>query len=183
MTTPIDSALVQRLPCFRDLTAEEAVVVARQLERVELPDGTLLFSEGDAPDDGFYFVISGQVEIQRDVPGEAKHILATLGPGTVFGEIGPLLQEPRSASAVARGGTELGRFSAAALENAAHRGETWAGKFLLTIAKVMARRLVGLDREVAALIAGMRKSEGKSAPTRVAELDQLRKRLFTEWSF
>ena len=66
--------------------------------RVELAAGTVLFEQGDAAD-YVYVVESGNVEILRARPGGGEKILAVIGPGAFFGELGPLLGLPRSATA------------------------------------------------------------------------------------
>jgi Fe-S-cluster-containing hydrogenase component 2 len=86
--------LLRSLPVFADVAAEDAAF-ARFLDhlkdRVELlglDPGAVLFREGD-PADGFYVVRSGFVKVaQRRADGE--HVLAYVGPGGQFGEIGLL---------------------------------------------------------------------------------------------
>jgi putative ABC transport system ATP-binding protein len=69
----------------------------------ELRAGEVLFEQGD-PADHVYVVEAGAVEVYRPRPGGGDDLLATLGPGRHFGEIGPLLKLPRTASI--RGGRE-----------------------------------------------------------------------------
>ena len=49
--------------------------------------------------DLIYVVETGEVEVFREVAGGGEEVLAQLGPGRWFGEIGPMLGLPRSASA------------------------------------------------------------------------------------
>jgi putative ABC transport system ATP-binding protein len=53
-----------------------------------------------------YVVDSGQVDIYRERADGSEELLNVVGPGEYFGELGPLLGFPRSASARAR--TEAG---------------------------------------------------------------------------
>jgi CRP-like cAMP-binding protein len=62
--------------------------------------GTILFEEGQ-PGDYMYVVISGEVEIRRQV-GETERVLAVLPAGEFFGEMAILNARPRSATAVVR---------------------------------------------------------------------------------
>ena len=77
---------------------------AAQLEPrdVTLEDGQYLFRQGD-PSDLVYLVRSGEVEILRDKADGAQERLAVIGEGSYFGELGPMLNLPRSASVRALG--------------------------------------------------------------------------------
>jgi len=73
---------------------------------VELADGQVLFEQGDRGD-LVYAVVAGAVEIYRERFDGSEEILTCVGVGNYFGEIGPMLNLPRSASARARGATRL----------------------------------------------------------------------------
>jgi putative ABC transport system ATP-binding protein len=79
-------------------------LAADQLEprEVTLEAGQYLFRQGDASD-LVYLVQSGDVEILRDMADGTEALLTVIGPGAYFGELGPMLNLPRSASARARG--------------------------------------------------------------------------------
>jgi putative ABC transport system ATP-binding protein len=81
---------------------------ADQLEPrvVTLDGGEMLFRQGD-PSDLVYLVQSGEVEILRERDDGAEEKVTVIGPGQYFGELGPLLNLPRSASARAIGPTVL----------------------------------------------------------------------------
>jgi putative ABC transport system ATP-binding protein len=74
--------------------------------RVILEPGEVLFTLGDRSD-LIYVVEAGEMEIFRTRPGAGDERLATAGPGEYFGELGPILGLPRSASARALWHTEL----------------------------------------------------------------------------
>jgi putative ABC transport system ATP-binding protein len=65
---------------------------------VRLAAGEYLFRQGD-PSDLVYLVQSGDVEILRDMADGSQERLTVIGPGAYFGELGPMLNLPRSASA------------------------------------------------------------------------------------
>jgi putative ABC transport system ATP-binding protein len=71
---------------------------AREPVDVGLPAGEILFRMGD-PSDLVYVVSSGEVELYREREGAEDEVVAVVGPGTYFGELGPLLDLPRTASA------------------------------------------------------------------------------------
>ncbi len=65
----------------------------------------MIFREGEESHEA-YFLVSGAVQIFTTTAG-ARHVLADLGPGEVFGEMGMVEESPRSASAQAIEDTEL----------------------------------------------------------------------------
>jgi putative ABC transport system ATP-binding protein len=78
----------------------------RQPREVSLRTGEFLFRQGD-PSDLVYIVRSGRVEIVRDAADGSEEPVTTAGPGDYFGELGPVLNLPRSASARAAEPTVL----------------------------------------------------------------------------
>lgn len=67
----------------------------------QLTPGQLIFAQGEQSD-YVYVIESGQVEIFRTGADASERVLATLNAGEYFGELGPALGLPRSASARAR---------------------------------------------------------------------------------
>jgi putative ABC transport system ATP-binding protein len=75
-------------------------------ESVKLNAGEILFRQGDDPD-FVYVVKKGEIEVFRELAGGAEEHRASFGPGEYFGELGPMLSLPRSATARAVEDTEL----------------------------------------------------------------------------
>lgn len=69
-------------------------------------DGEVIFAEG-ANGDWMYVVESGEVEISKSVDGR-RIVIETLKPGDIFGEMAYIDRTPRSATATAKGTTEVG---------------------------------------------------------------------------
>ena len=67
-----------------------------------LLDGELVFEEGTRGD-LVYLVNAGEIDIVRRRPDGREDHLATIGAGDYFGEIGPLFNLPRAATARAKG--------------------------------------------------------------------------------
>lgn len=63
------------------------------------PTGSYIFREGDHDHD-MYYILAGRVLVEKRV-GHIKKILSDLAPGHYFGEMAPLIDAPRTASAQA----------------------------------------------------------------------------------
>ena len=71
-----------------------------QLEprEVTLEAGQYVFRQGD-PSDVVYLIQSGEIEILREMADGRRQSLAVIGGGAYFGELGPMLNLPRTSSA------------------------------------------------------------------------------------
>ena len=78
----------------------------RDPEEVRLASAEVLFEQGDRSD-LVYVVEEGEIEIYRIRADGGEDFVALIGPGNYFGELGPLLNLPRSASARSRGACRL----------------------------------------------------------------------------
>jgi len=85
------------VPLFSRCSARELRIVARHVEPVRLPGGSVLFREGDTGD-AFFIVLDGTAEVRT---GKAGRRVNSLGAGAWFGELALLDAAPRSASVVA----------------------------------------------------------------------------------
>lgn len=93
--------------------ADQVVTMGPEVTSAEGPPqsvsyvaGEVIFQQGDHAD-LVYVIDSGSVEIFRPGPDGVEQHLATLPPGQYFGELGPILGFPRSASARAETDTTL----------------------------------------------------------------------------
>jgi putative ABC transport system ATP-binding protein len=71
---------------------------SRPPQRFQYQPGQVVFEQG-APSDLVYIVEDGQVEIVRQRTDRTEELVALLGPGRYFGELGPLFGLRRSATA------------------------------------------------------------------------------------
>ena len=70
------------------------------LERMELPDGTVLIRQGESPDD-VYVLESGRLRVETVTERGTRMRLRTLRPGVVVGEVAMYSGVPRTADVVA----------------------------------------------------------------------------------
>lgn len=100
-------------------------------ETVNFPDGGVVFIKGDHGS-AAYLVRDGKVEIR-----ESGRVVETMARGEIFGEMALIDSEPRSASAVAVGATELAVIDKAAF----HKLVRDDPDFALAVMRLMSRRL------------------------------------------
>jgi CRP-like cAMP-binding protein len=100
---------------FTSLSSLERDEVFKRFQLVSVPDETLIFNGGDPPG-SLYLVKSGEVQIFIRNPKGEKVILSNLKSGDFFGEIGPLFNKPRMASAKTIQPSELLELTKADLE-------------------------------------------------------------------
>jgi ABC-type lipoprotein export system ATPase subunit len=90
----INEYVAQALPT---LSVDQLAGVTRQLEPRTYAPGAPIIAQGD-PADRFYIITNGQVEVLLHHPGGQETVVATLGAGQYFGEIGLLRGGPRIAT-------------------------------------------------------------------------------------
>ena len=88
------------IPFFAGLDEAALGRVAAGMRSRRFRRGEVIFHLGD-PGDALFVIVSGEVKISLPSETGDEAILATLGPGAVFGELALLDGAPRSASATA----------------------------------------------------------------------------------
>ena len=84
------------LPLLQGLSGSEIDRLAARFLVTRYLPGDVIVRQGDRGD-RFYIIVDGRVDVIRETAGEAS-LLATLGPGDVFGEMALLNRTPRSAT-------------------------------------------------------------------------------------
>ena len=91
----MDATQLKRIPLFAGASDEELAKVATFAQSKEVPEGTVVVSEGGFSRE-LLAIEDGSAEVTRD----GEHI-ADLGQGDIFGEAGMLDDELRSATVTA----------------------------------------------------------------------------------
>lgn len=97
---PANRELVQAVPLYRRLSAEDAERLSAVAAVRTFRKGEILFSEGD-PADLFYTVASGRVKVYKAAPSGKEIILEIFGPGDPLGALAVYEGRPFPASAQA----------------------------------------------------------------------------------
>ncbi|MBI4576958.1 MAG: cyclic nucleotide-binding domain-containing protein [Planctomycetes bacterium] len=95
--------LVSRLkavPVLGDLTPEGFEGLAAQCTVRDVAEGEIVFREGDYGFE-FYVVLEGAVRVVKTTATGGDEVLATIQADGFFGEMGPMVGQPRSATVVA----------------------------------------------------------------------------------
>ncbi len=89
--------LLKQASPFATLDGERLRRLAARLERLEVPAGETIIRRGETGEE-CYVLRSGRVEVlARGAQGDER-VLATLDPGSIFGEAALLTNEPRNAT-------------------------------------------------------------------------------------
>jgi CRP-like cAMP-binding protein len=91
----MDEARLKQSPLFAGLNRKERQALAPRTDEVDLDQGRVIVREGEWPYE-FFAIEQGTVEVRR-----GDQLLAELGPGDFFGEMGLVSDTRRNASVVA----------------------------------------------------------------------------------
>lgn len=94
------------IPLFSHLDEESFVEVLGKLKLRRYADDEVVIRQGERGE-SFYMIADGDVSIVRDLDNEGGVTMGNLHRGSVFGEKALISDEPRHASAVARGDVDV----------------------------------------------------------------------------
>lgn len=90
-------ALMAKIPFFINFTNSERSQVA-EFAQVFMAEASEAIIEKDARDTNFYVLLNGEAKVRMD---KNSAVLAVLEPGDIFGEIGFVLNKPRTSFVIA----------------------------------------------------------------------------------
>jgi CRP-like cAMP-binding protein len=99
------------VPLFSACSRKELQLVARSAERVTLPPGKVVVTEG-ATGTEFFVVLDGQARVERH-----GRQVATIGQGGFFGDLALLDRAPRNASVIADSELEVAKLGQRAFDS------------------------------------------------------------------
>jgi len=124
---------------------ETTAIRIRSAYQRSLEPGETVFAEGDAGD-RLYVIQSGEIELARESAGAAR-VVARLGPGDFFGELGVVLGRPCNTRAVAVRTTRVLELDRETLEAMCLEQPAIAIRLL----RVVVSRLIEAERRLASL--------------------------------
>ncbi|MEE8436866.1 MAG: cyclic nucleotide-binding domain-containing protein [Candidatus Neomarinimicrobiota bacterium] len=131
---------LKQVPIFKDFSNREFKALEQLIHLRSYKPGEYIF-KNNAPGEGMYIILSGQVEIVIGEKTKDKKVLAKLKKGDFFGELALLDAEPRSASGIALKHSELLGFFRPDLFSLLERNPTLGNRILLNLASVIGERL------------------------------------------
>ena len=106
MAMPVSTTVLRTVPLFAGFPDEQVRMLAAVVTRRNVPRGTIVIVEGD-PTDSLYIIIAGRLKVMMSDTEGKEVILAMLGPGEYFGEMGLIDDSPRSATVMTVEACEL----------------------------------------------------------------------------
>lgn len=125
--------------------------LVKHLERRDVKVGEYLMKQDD-PANEMYFVESGLVTVELELPNEKRIRLRSIRGGATVGEMGMYLENVRTASVVAARTSSVYRLSAQSLKEMREKDPEIAALFHEWIARQLAERLSDNNRMLEALM-------------------------------
>ena len=100
-TQTLLASILASIPLFRKCAPEQLNVLVRYASEQVYPSGHVITRQGEASDN-LWVLLSGRVRIvEATSDGQADMLLGELGRAEIFGELGILRDQPRSATVIA----------------------------------------------------------------------------------
>ena len=148
--------------------------------------GEILMEEG-VPGRLLVVVLDGEVEILKRDGDDEIHRLARMGPDTVLGEMGLLLEEPSSATVRVTRPSSLFLLDRSRFRELLDRDQGSSAPLLLALARIVARRLRRMNERAGEICDEYEEvlNQGGTARggARRAELARFKEQLQSEWNF
>ncbi|MDD4886823.1 MAG: cyclic nucleotide-binding domain-containing protein [Thiomonas sp.] len=139
---PRIAQLLLRQPGHR-LSADDAVLIANLMQVRWVQAGTRFIQQDDETHDGtILMLLYGEVSVEKAPMHQGDSLVVSIAKaGQMFGEMGVLLDAPRSASCVAYSDVALAELSRQALERLVEQHPAAAARLALGIASRLAEHL------------------------------------------
>lgn len=101
-----DLALIRSMDLFRDLTEDEAALVAKAARPVAYAKGAVIIRERES-DGTLYILKSGSVRVSKVDHDGLEEVMTYFNAGQHFGEVALIDHKPRSATVIAEAPCEM----------------------------------------------------------------------------
>ena len=142
----VSTLLLRNVPLFSQLPETQLALLSRVVGRKTFPRSTTVISAGDVTDT-LYIVLSGRLKVLMSDDEGREVILAILGQGEFFGEMGLIDDAPRSATVIAIEACELLSVSKADFKKCLAENFDIA----LGVMRGLVKRLRDADRKIGSL--------------------------------
>lgn len=135
------STILQKLPVFAGLAADEFEHIRKICIPAQVGDGETLFIESD-PSPSMYVLLSGEIQLRTRSQGK----IHTFQPGELLGEIGMIAQQERTATAIACAPSVLLQVDSHAFEQLLNRAPGICFKIMRNITRIMSGHMVRMTQ-------------------------------------
>jgi len=142
----VSTLLLRNVPLFSMLPENQLALLTGVVSRKSFPRGTTIIAAGDVTE-SLYVVISGRMKVMMSDDEGREVILAILGTGEYFGEMGLVDDSTRSASVVALEACELLSLSKRDFKNCLNDNFEMA----MTVMRGLVKRLREADKKIGSL--------------------------------
>ena len=142
----VSTLLLRNVPLFSVLPENQLALLTGVVSRKSFPRATTIIAAGDVTE-SLYVVISGRMKVMMSDDEGREVILAILGTGEYFGEMGLVDDSPRSASVVALEACELLTLSKRDFKNCLNDNFEMA----MTVMRGLVKRLREADKKIGSL--------------------------------
>ncbi len=142
----VSITLLRNVPLFAGLDEAQLGVLVPMILRTSFARNDTIIGAGD-PTDSLYIVINGRLKVLMRDEQKREVILAILGPGEFFGEMGLLDDSPRSASVVTLEPCELLGISKTDFKQCLAQNSDLS----LTVMRGLVKRLREADQKIGSL--------------------------------
>ncbi|MBI2753504.1 MAG: Crp/Fnr family transcriptional regulator [Betaproteobacteria bacterium] len=142
----VSTTVLRTVPLFAGFPDDQLRTRSSVVTRRTVPRGAVIIVEGD-PTDSLYIVISGRMRVLMSDADGKEVILAILGPGEFFGEMGLIDDSPRSATVMAVEACELIVITKRDFKKCLSENFEMA----MTVMRGLVRRLREADRKIGSL--------------------------------
>ena len=146
MASTVSTAVLKAVPLFASFPEDQLRMLTTVVTRKSTPRSTTIMAGGD-PTDSLYIVLSGRLKVMMSDAEGKEVILSILGPGEIFGEMGLIDDEPRSATVVTIEPCEL--LSLAKRDFKKSLAENF--EMSMAVMRGLVRRLREADRKIGSL--------------------------------
>jgi CRP-like cAMP-binding protein len=151
---PTSADLAAEMLCapaaLTSLTFAQAQIVVRYMQPYLIPEGTVIFKEGDKTDTSFMLlIIKGDITVETKVVNrQSPDTLTVLGPGSLVGEMALFDGHARSATCTASADVRCAILTRDALEKLTQNDPPTAARLMIAIAHRLAERLRDSDEKI-----------------------------------
>lgn len=146
--------VLKQTEVFCELTPKELEQVLEAGHLREFGNKQLVYKK-DAESNALFLIIRGKVRIMNELENDPSAVVATLGPGELFGETSIIQNAPRSAFAISFDNTELFVLMKEDLQKLLDPSKPMAAKILQGFCNVLSRRLRGSSKAASKVFSNM----------------------------